>query len=176
MKIIYTSLLLAFVTFLCSSKAQAQQKDSLLSQLSVKWQNATGYALKMAELMPEEYYDFKPVPEQMSFKEQMVHIAQNIQWLSNSYLMNGGTVPKLDAENLDKAGVIQVLKDAYASGLKAHQQLQASELDDIVKFFAGPKTKRQILILLHDHQSHHLGQVIVYLRLKGIKPPPYIGW
>lgn len=37
-------------------------------------------------------------------------------------------------------------------------------------------TRRQILLLLHDHQTHHIGQVIVYLRLKGIKPPAYVGW
>lgn len=35
--------------------------DSLVAQLSRKWANAKVYALKMAELMPEEYYDFKPV-------------------------------------------------------------------------------------------------------------------
>ncbi|MGX5688737.1 DinB family protein [Arcticibacter tournemirensis] len=40
------------------------------------------------------------------------------------------------------------------------------QLDEQVKFFAGPMTRRQILILMHDHKTHHLGQLIVYLRLK----------
>jgi len=55
-------------------------------------------------------------------------------------------------------------------------KMNAGQLDEKVKFFAGPMTRRQILILMHDHQTHHLGQLIVYLRLKGIKPPDYIGW
>jgi len=66
--------------------------------------------------------------------------------------------------------------DAYDIGLRAQGAVATAQLDRQVKFFAGPMTIRQILLLLHDHQSHHLGQVIVYLRLKGIKPPDYVGW
>jgi uncharacterized damage-inducible protein DinB len=54
--------------------------------------------------------------------------------------------------------------------------INEKQLDEIVPFFAGPKARRQILILMHDHQSHHVGQLIVYLRLNGIKPPAYVGW
>lgn len=170
-----TLLLLIPAIFLLNT-TKAQQVDSLKSQLSTKWTNAKAYALKMAELMPEEYYDFKPVPEEMSFKQQLLHIAQNIQWLSTTYLPSGRTAPKIEGASLTKAEVIKVLSDAYDTGLAAHQNLTAAQLDEVVKFFAGPKTKRQILMLLHDHQSHHIGQIIVYLRLKGIKPPAYVGW
>jgi uncharacterized damage-inducible protein DinB len=30
--------------------------------------------------------------------------------------------------------------------------------------------------LMHDHHTHHRGQIIVYLRLNGLKPPKYVGW
>ena len=49
-------------------------------------------------------------------------------------------------------------------------------LKDEVEFFAGPKTKLQILNLLQDHVTHHRGQLIVYLNLNEIKPPSYVGW
>lgn len=149
--------------------------DSLVAQLANKWANAKVYALKMAELMPEEYYDFKPVPEEMSFKQQLLHIADNMEWLSSSYLF----IPKknkIDTSVKEKAVVIKTLSDAYDMGMKAHQNISDKQLDEVVPFFAGPMTRRQILILMHDHQTHHLGQLIVYLRLKGIKPPDYIGW
>ncbi|GAC1709173.1 MAG: hypothetical protein NVS9B7_27640 [Flavisolibacter sp.] len=76
---------------------------------------------------------------------------------------------------MSKVDVIKSLRNAYDEGLKAHN-ISSDQLNEIVNFFAGPKTKRQILILMHDHQAHHVGQLIVYLRLKGIKPPEYIGW
>ncbi len=157
-------------------KTFAQSNDSLITQLSRKWENAKVYALKMAELMPEEYYDFKPVPEEMSFREQLLHIAQNMQWLSTSYLFQDKNKIEKGESAKDKAAVIKVLSDAYDMGLAAHKSISTKQLDEMVNFFAGPMTRRQILILMHDHQSHHLGQIIVYLRLKGIKPPDYVGW
>ena len=40
----------------------------------------------MAEKLDEQKYDFKPVKEEMSFKEQLVHIGENIYWLSSTYI------------------------------------------------------------------------------------------
>ena len=170
--------LITALFFFSTPVCYAQQKDSLTSQLEIKWKNAMTYTLQMAELMPEDFYDFKPTDEVMSFKEQLLHIAQNIQWLSTSYLLsNEKPKPKNnDSTRIAKPAVIQRLKEAYDMGLLAHQSLLPTQLEEAVSFFAGPKTKRQILILLHDHQTHHVGQIIVYLRLKGIKPPAYVGW
>ena len=175
---LFRTLPILITILICSAatKSSAQQKDSLTSQLASKWENAKSYTLKMAELMPEEFYDFKPTPDVMSFKEQLLHIAQNIQWLSTSYLLSGKKAPKKDSAFATKATVIKKLSDAYDIGLLAHQRLSAEQLDEVVSFFAGPMTKRKILLLLHDHQTHHVGQIIVYLRLKGIKPPAYVGW
>jgi len=161
---------------LSGSTLHAQTTDSLLVQLSRKWVHAKVYALKMAELMPEKDYDFRPVPDEMSFKQQLLHLADNIMWLSTSYLSPDLPKKKIDTANLSKRDVIAIVSDAYDLGLKAQRSVSVSRLDKKVDFFAGPMTIRQILLLLHDHQSHHLGQVIVYLRLKGIKPPDYVGW
>jgi uncharacterized damage-inducible protein DinB len=162
--------------FLSGGSVHAQSKDSLIVQLSRKWVHAKDYALKMAELMPEKDYDFRPVPDEMTFRQQLLHLADNITWLSTAYLSPDLKKIKIDSSNLSKAKVIELVGKAYDIGLKAQLSLSATQLDKKVDFFAGPMTIRQILILLHDHQSHHIGQVIVYLRLKGIKPPDYVGW
>lgn len=165
------------VLMLCSFSFTtfAQANDSLLSQLARKWVNSKAYTLRMAELMPEEFYNFKPVADEMSFKQQLIHIAQNINWLSSSYLFSGKAIA-FDTTNVNKPNIIKLLTYAYDKAAEAHHHLTAMQLDEVVSFFAGPMTRRQILILLHDHQTHHVGQLIVYLRLKNIKPPDYIGW
>ncbi len=155
---------------------KAQSADSLQVQLAHKWVNSKTYALKLAALMPEDGYDFKASPEEMSFREQLLHIADNINWLSSSYLLVEGPAKNTSGGKLTKEDVLKKLGDAYDLGLKAHMKMNAGQLDEKIKFFAGSMTRRQILILMHDHQTHHLGQLIVYLRLKGIKPPDYIGW
>ncbi|MEB0262794.1 MULTISPECIES: DinB family protein [unclassified Mucilaginibacter] len=155
---------------------KAQSTDSLQVQLARKWVNSKSYALKLAALMPEDGYDFKASPEEMSFREQLLHIADNMTWLSSSFLLVNAPSKRAATEKLSKAAVLKVLGDAYDLGLSAHMKINVSQLDDHVKFFSGPMTRRQILILMHDHQTHHLGQLVVYLRLNGIKPPEYVGW
>ena len=169
---VFFAILFCCITYTSS----AQQNDSLLAQLSRKWINAKEYALKMAELMPEEFYDFKPVPVEMSFRGQLMHIAQNIRWLTSSFLFVPAGTPVVDSTVKGKADVIKILSDAYDMGSAAHKNISAKQLDEVVPFFAGLMTRRQMLILKHDHQTHHVGQIIVYLRLKGITPPDYVGW
>ncbi len=169
-------ILLLFVLSLQQQTFAQAANDSLLTQMSRKWINAKTYANQMAELMPEEFYNFKPSMEEMSFGQQLLHIANNIVMLSSSYL----SVPdKLNTKNvnpLDKGAVIKTLNAAYDIALSAHRNVKPEQLDELVNFFAGPVTKRQIFLLMHDHQTHHIGQLIVYIRLKGIKPVDYVGW
>ncbi len=154
----------------------AQSNDSLQVQLSRKWENAKAYALKLADLMPAENYDFRAAADVMSFKEQLLHIGDNMKWLSSAFLFSTAKNGAFDTATMDKAAVIKVLFNAYDQALSVHHKLRQDQLDEVVPFFAGPMTRRQILILMHDHQTHHVGQLIVYLRLKGIKPPAYVGW
>ena len=156
--------------------ATAQSTDSLKSQLARKWVNSKTYTLKLANLLAEDKYDFRPSPEEMTFREQLLHIADNMTWLSSAYLFTEAPAKRNNTEKLSKAEVLEILAKSYDLGLKAHQIVSDGQLDENVKFFAGPMTRRQILILMHDHKTHHIGQLIVYLRLNGIKPPAYVGW
>ncbi len=167
-------LALSFFILMSSLHIQAQTNDSLLTELATKWKNAQAYAVAIAQAMPDTAYNFKPVAEEMSFGQQLLHIAQNINWLSGDFLLQAKTTAYTGP--ITKDAIIENLQAAYNKATAAHMQLTSAQLNEVVPFFAGPKTRRQMLFLLHDHQSHHLGQLIVYLRLNGIKPPPYVGW
>ncbi|MBK7872762.1 MAG: DinB family protein [Saprospiraceae bacterium] len=152
----------------------AQSNYIVESQQKLK--NATAYTLEIAELMPEEYYDFKPVAEEMSFKEQLLHITGNANWLTSSYLGGKALTQDLRKKDYTKAEVIAIMKEGFANAAEALANIKSEQLEEPVKFFAGDMNKRQIMTLLNDHHTHHRGQIIVYLRLKGIKPPQYKGW
>ncbi len=164
------------MTFAFTVNSNAQSEDSLLHQLARKWENAKAYTLKVAAMMSDKDYNFKPVADEMTFGEQLLHIAQNMNWLSATYLLASKLHSKSDTAHLSKQAIMNIISAAYDSALTVHYRLTAKQLDETVPFFAGPMSRRQILILMHDHQTHHVGQLIVYLRLKGIKPPEYVGW
>ena len=88
------------------------QDESILADFSKKWTNATAYTLEIAELMPEEHYDFKPTAEVRSFREQLMHTMQNVIWLSSTYLGDQKFDGDLKNMELSKAEVIELYKKA----------------------------------------------------------------
>lgn len=167
-------LLFLFITHV----ATAQKIGSLFLDAAItKLENSKEYTLKVANMMPDEKYGFKPVPGEMSFGEQLLHISANLGWLTSSYITNSKSpVTKAATQVQKKEEIIQVLNKTYDFAIGALKPFEASHLADTVSFFAGPKTKLQIINLISDHQTHHRAQMLVYLRLNGIKPPEYVGW
>ena len=157
----------------------AQSNQLLINSHLEKFKNAKSYTLSMAEKLDEQKYDFKPVKEEMSFKEQLVHIGENIYWLSSTYIKeepNPSNVKKGNSNEMSKKQVMQFLNDAYEYGLKAMGELDEKSLSKEFNWNGGKLNKYQFLNLIQDHQTHHVGQLIVYLRINNIEPPKYIGW
>ncbi len=164
------------VSIILAAAGSLFAQDLLLENYIQKWNNAAAYTIEMAEAMPEEKYDFRPVEGVRSFREQLLHMMQNMVWLSSTYLGHGKFEADLKSKEYSKAGMIRLLKDATDFAAKAVKQLEPHDLRMQVEFFAGPMNIGQILRLMNDHLTHHRGQIIVYLRLNGIVPPRYVGW
>lgn len=157
------------------STIMAQQSTPKLAFME-KWENSKNYLIAIAEEMPEEFYDFKPTERQMSFKEQLMHIKGNMDWLSNAYFTDIDYKKEKKELPKTKTETINELEIAFDGVMFIIEKTPDEDLTETVDFFAGPKSKLQILNLLQDHVTHHRGQIIVYLNLKNIEPPKYIGW
>ncbi|GGX11788.1 DinB family protein [Aquimarina muelleri] len=163
--------------FLLSGSVISQQFSAKTAFLE-KWKNSKDYLLEIAEQMPEDKFGFKPTDREMSFKDQLLHIRENMTWLGTTYFSLEQLDKKKLKENLPekKADIIRLLTNAFD---KVYTQIQNTKEDTLqteTDFFAGRKSKLQILNLLQDHVTHHRGQLIVYLNLNDIKPPKYVGW
>lgn len=159
--------------FLCLSVQGFAQQITPKTAFLEKWENAATYTLAVAEAMPEEAYDFKPTDRQMSFSEQLLHMKANMDWLGQTYF--NAPIPE-GQETRSKMQIIAALKASFAQVTAAVGNTPDAELSQTVEFFAGPKSKLQILNLLQDHLTHHRGQVLVYLNLNEVTPPRYVGW
>lgn len=156
--------------------ATATAQSGYLAEFQQKWQNAANYTIEVAEAMPEDRFGFEPTEAEMTFAEQLMHIMSNMTWLSRDYLGGGGFDHDLKRKDWTKTEAIALLRQAFDHAGKAAAALSPEQLEEKVEFFAGPMTKRQILTLMNDHLTHHRGQLVVYLRLSGVKPPDYRGW
>ncbi|MHA7059352.1 DinB family protein [Aquimarina sp. M1] len=169
--------ILLMVFILISYPLMSQQLTAKSAFLE-KWQNSKKYLLEIAESMPADKFEYAPTKSKMDFRNQLLHICGNMLWLSTTYFSNEEFDRKKLAENApdSKIDIIKLIKksfdEVYNRVMKTPEELLVTE----VNFFAGQKSKLQILNLLQDHVTHHRGQLIVYLNLNQIKPPKYVGW
>ena len=174
MKISFT-----FLFLMISSISFSQDNQLLITSHIKKLQNAKKYTLSIASTLGNEQYEFKPMKSEMSFKEQLVHLGENIYWLSSTYIseiLNPLSTNKPDAKKMDKQAVLIFIDEAYEYAISALSKLDTNTLSKEFKWSNGNLNKFQFLNLIQDHQSHHVGQLIVYIRLNDVEPPKYIGW
>jgi uncharacterized damage-inducible protein DinB len=143
-----------------SPAGEYEKHFTALGQLSVA----------VAQAMPAGQYGFRPHPESMDFGQLMSHIATtNYQFCAG---VKDSEVPKLPAPSV-KDGIVKFLNDSfdYCSGVIS--SLSEEQLRNTHNSPDGRLPGREILLAMYIHIAHHRGQAEIYLRDKGIKPPPY---
>lgn len=145
---------------------------SLVKDLVAGWQRAATDIIDVAEAMPEERYDFKPVPEVSTFRDQLVHVAGIAQRFIDSAK---GTKSESGHphKTMTKAEVIDLLKQTLQTGQETIGSLTDAQLAEQVKYPIGDRMVTRLgfwLGPLYQVRNHH-GQLVVYLRLNGIVPP-----
>ncbi|RPA67791.1 DinB family protein [Cyclobacteriaceae bacterium YHN15] len=141
------------------------------------WERATEYTLEVAKAMPAENFGFKPEEDAMTFGGQLLHIVDNISFLTK--LISGESKTFYDrtkAEELSKDQILEILKKANDYVGKLIVEISTDDLNAGIEFRNLEMSKENIFYLLRDHQVHHRGQCIVYLRMAGVKAPSYVGW
>ncbi len=141
------------------------------------WQRQLEYSKAVAEAMSEGNYDFRPTEEAMSFQEQLLHVVDNISMLTER--ITGDRKDFYRKENtagFKKGDALDILDRANAYVLDLIRNASTSLLNEEIEFGGVSMTKENIFYLLRDHQAHHRAQCLVYLRLKGVNAPRYVGW
>src|ERR1700719_3912132 len=124
-----------------------------------------------AQKMPEENYSFKPTPEVRSFGQLVGHVADASYAFCSLAL--GETNPAKDIEKTktSKADLVAALKDGVAYCTKAFDSMTDAKGSQTVKFMSFDLAKLTMFSLNTAHTDEHYGNMVTYLRLKGIVPP-----
>jgi uncharacterized damage-inducible protein DinB len=124
-----------------------------------------------AEKMPEENYSFKPTPDVRSFGQLVGHVADaNYMFCS---LATGEANPSngIEKTKTSKADLVAALKDAVAYCNKAYEGMTDAKGSEMVEFHAFHLARLTLFSLNTAHTDEHYGNMVTYLRLKGIVPP-----
>lgn len=152
------------------------QDNIFIKDYLERLENSKKYLLLVAQNMPEDKYSFKASSESMSFAEHLMHIAWAMDWHSQSLMggrkaRNWNTDTELKVDNKSKKEMINIIGRTFDKTIEFISDFDINKLNERLDYFGLVRTKRQILLLLTDHITHHRGQMLVYMRLNGLKPP-----
>ena len=140
---------------------------------------ARACAVEHAEAMPEEHFGFRPVAEERTFGQQMVHIAESVRGIFEVFVQDKSqptfTFGEAGKEVVkSKADVVSLLRESFTYVHRGAADLTDVDLEMRVQFLENrPFSKGRVVRFLLDHATYHRGESAVYMRLSGIKPPRY---
>ncbi len=130
-----------------------------------------GSVVRAAEKMPEENYAFKPTPEVRSFGQLVGHVADANYMFCAMATGDANPAKNIEQTKTTKADLVAALKDAVAYCGKAFDTMTDASGSELTKFHSFQLAKLTLLSLNTAHTDEHYGNMVTYLRLKGIIPP-----
>lgn len=164
-----------------AAAAQSGKVESVLDmpEFVRDWQISKQFTLDVANAMPADLYSFKPNPEEMTFGEQIVHIATANVYRFNQITGAKPPFPLDPAKQLpsDKDSAGKMLEQSFDYVLQVLPTITPEQLKRTwhIASWKGRTDPdgRAMIMNMFVHTAHHRAQCEVYMRAKGIKPPDY---
>ena len=138
-----------------------------------EWRHVSRQLVALAEATPEDKFSWRPVAGVRSTSEVYMHIA-----IANFYLLSvtGGKMPtdlkrEMEKTVTSKADVTNWLKRSLDNVKEAHASITPKDLERKVHIADRDATVDGIYLRIIVHANEHMGQLIAYARMSGVKPP-----
>lgn len=165
-------LLVVFAITISSSCLSAQAPVTVAGSLRSEWQSISGWIASAAEQMPEADYAFKPTPAVRSFGQLIGHLAGAQDYICAVALGNSNPPAEDAIENkvTTKAALVAAFRTSNEHCMAAYAQADAG-LHEATQLFGNPSTRLAALIRNTVHDGEHYGNIVTYMRIKGMVPP-----
>ncbi len=127
--------------------------------------------VEAAEKMPEAGFEFTPSKDVRTFGDFVGHIA-NSAYSYCSRAKGEANPNKEDFEKPhDKASLVAGLKAAVAYCDAVYKAQTDASLSEMVTMGQSQQPRGQILVQNISHDNEHYGNLVTYMRIKGLVPP-----
>jgi uncharacterized damage-inducible protein DinB len=130
-----------------------------------------GILLRAAENMPEESYGFRPVDSVRTYGQIVGHVADAQYFFCSIALGETNPAPKIEKTKTSKSDLVAALKEAFAYCDRAHGSMTEATSTRTATLFGGETPKLGVLDVNSLHSVEHYGNLVTYMRIKGIVPP-----
>ena len=167
-----TFLAAAVVALFVPTSALAQS-NPFTDAAKAQFEQIKNNVIRTAEKVPEDLYAFKPTPEVRSLGQLLAHIADG-----NFGICGAGSTMKPPMSGVEKstggngkAAIQKALAASFEFCESAWASMDNTRSPEVVKTFLGTQPRFSVLTFNTSHVWEHYGNLVTYMRLKGIVPP-----
>lgn len=150
----------------------APQTITMSAGLKRSWDGIKRNVGEAAEKMPEANYSFQPTPDVRTFAAMVGHIAESQH--GNCLRLKGEQIP-FERGSIEKLTAKADLVKALQASIAACDGVYGAATDEsLVKLTKVGQNEIAPITLLWGNISHsneHYGNLVTYMRLKGLVPP-----
>jgi len=169
----YRSLLLLAVVatpVLAQQQQGGDQSRAAVAAARASWMAAHSYIVRSAEQMSEADFAFKPVATVRSFGQIVAHVADDETGWCAQVLGEPLKQTQYEKRLTAKAEVVKAIRDAGTYCEKAYA-LTDAQAAGMATIWGGQQPKIKGLMDNAAHDWEHYGNIVTYLRIKGMVPP-----
>lgn len=135
------------------------------------WSQMTRNLTIVADELSEADYAYRPVGTVRTFGQMFAHVAGAQRMFCAAALGEPLTgEDDIERTQTTKAGIVAALKETTTYCERAYQISDATAADP-VELFGQRQTKMFALALNAVHNGEHYGNIVTYMRIKGMVPP-----
>jgi uncharacterized damage-inducible protein DinB len=142
-----------------------------IAGLRDNWQQVASYLTRAADQLSEADYSYRPVETVRTFGQIIGHVAGSQFMMCAAAL--GDSVPAEDAVEkaaTTKEALVKALRESTDYCARAYAQTGAAAAAP-TELFGQRVPRAQVLALNAVHDGEHYGNIVTYMRMKGMVPP-----
>ena len=166
MKLTITLVLLA-----AALPAQTGSKSALIGTSQGMYAIAKNDILRSADKIPDNLWSFQPTPEVRTVAQLFAHVADG-QYEFCGVASEGKPVAKgIEKSARTKTEIVAAIKQAFDYCDGVYGKMTDASAVETVSFFGRQMTRIGAMDFNIAHTMEHYGNLVTYMRIKGIVPP-----
>ena len=142
-----------------------------LAAIRDQWRGVTANVAKVAEELTEADYAYRPVATVRTVGEMIGHVAGSQFMMCAAALGEPARAEDaIEKTAKTKADLVKALKESTDYCARAYGQPAMATVASM-SLFGQSSTRMQALALNAVHNGEHYGNLVTYMRMKGMVPP-----
>jgi len=151
--------------------AQTPPKNPLIETSKGMYGMVKNDILKSADKIPDNMWSFQPTPQVRTIGQLFAHIADGQYEFCGAVTDAKPTQKDVEKTAKTKEEIVAAVKTAFAFCDAAYAKMNDAGASDIVAFFGLKSSRLGIMDFNIAHTFEHYGNLVTYMRIKGIVPP-----